>query len=497
MAMSKPATASLFIRATFLVCFCTAQLLDIDTDKPAFHIPRHFVSLSSSPKTIIVHNSKMLRRMINSEVFQSLIRGLSPAYWRLGGREALLVTFANQSDDCPPPHYGSENSSDGDTNSVEATKRKIPLCLTSTIFDELYRLTMTTSNLLLFDLNDRVRFGDGSWDYRNVRKLVDYVMEKRYNVSWQLGNEPSSYFHQFNIVVEPEQLVQDYKTLRKLVGVKQIVVGPEMVDIDPHRYLDDELSRQKYFQRWEVAGGGNFVNATSWHFYYLHRPPNESDMYSSRVLDELLIAINTTESYSTGDSVDYWLTETGNFFRWLHKLGIASRKGHTVVCHETLITFSRGLLDPSFDPQVTYWLSYLFKRLVGTGSLEVKGQLQLNRQVHTFAFCTNAADVYVKRSYVPSDVTLLVINIQQSIEATISLPSRFMHNMVDVYHLTPADNNLTSTSIMLNGKKMQLGHNHQLPLLTPIEQAGSKVIRLPPLTYGFYVIRNATASGCL
>ena len=40
------------------------------------------------------------------------------------------------------------------------------------------------------------------------------------------------------------------------------------------------------------------------------------------------------------------------FFRWLHKLGIASRKGHTVVCHETLITFSRGLLDPSFDPQV-------------------------------------------------------------------------------------------------------------------------------------------------
>ena len=103
-------------------------------------------------------------------------------------------------------------------------------------------------------------------------------------------SEPASYPHNFNVTVEPEQLVEDYKTLWEFVGVNQMVVGPELASPFEHDELEPTSRRRKYFQRsiafvllesclfngvgdnfdmwlyrWVNAGGEEFVNATSWH----------------------------------------------------------------------------------------------------------------------------------------------------------------------------------------------------------------------------------------
>ena len=166
---------SLFGAIILFTCVCNNadQLsIDIDTDNAVFQIPRHFLSLAGTPKTPI-HDPEEFHRMLNSERFLALVRGLSPSYWRYGGREAQSVTFHYSQSDCP---------SDGEK------KREISLCLTAKIFDEIYGLAMKTKTMLIYDLNDLARLENGTWDSRNVRELVNYTIAMNYNVTWQLGN---------------------------------------------------------------------------------------------------------------------------------------------------------------------------------------------------------------------------------------------------------------------------------------------------------------------
>lgn len=44
--------------------------------------------------------------------------------------------------------------------------------------------------------------------------------------------------------------------------------------------------------------------------------------------------------------VDIWLHSI-LMYRWLYKLGLAARMGHSVVCHQSLFSSDRGLVDPT------------------------------------------------------------------------------------------------------------------------------------------------------
>jgi heparanase 1 len=492
----------------FCVYISTGQLdVSIDTSKEVFRIPRHFVSFAEGLDTPLLNHEKFELVMLNSEKFAMLVRGLSPSYWRYGGREAQSVAFHYSQSDCPA-ELGKRN-------------RNTPLCLTAKVFDEMYSLTMKTNSMLMLDLNNRVRLEDGSWNSTNVRTLMDYVKAMKYNVTWELGNEPASYQRHFNITVEPEQLVEDYKTLWKIVGANQTVVGPELGSPYYAKYGQSvpptiSNSRSEYFQRWVDFGGEQLVNATSWHFYYLHISNlTLHDMYRPEILDILVQAITTVEQISNTSHLSYWLTETGSSigsdavtafsdsyaagFMLLYKLGIAAIKNHSVVCQRNLIIIQRGPVDWTLSPLPTYWISYVFKHLVGHGVLSVNGQLEPNKTVHAFAFCTHVSDQAVNKSYSPGAVTVILINLQQTESALINISLPLISNdiNVDVYHLTPKDGILISDLIYLNGKQLELGVHNDLPVLTAVQLSGPKYIEVPPLTYGFYVITNANAKACL
>lgn len=176
--------SGLFNSIVFLVCACTALQLDIDTDKAVSQIPRHFLSLGSSPK-IPIHDHKTFQQLQTSERFLSLVRGLSPAYWRFGGQEAQRLTFRHEQADCPRKDTNTRRNGIG-VDTVQS--RQWALCLTAGLFDEIYRLVVKTNNLILFDLNNVERCQNGSWDHRNVWQLINYTTAMGYNVNWQLGN---------------------------------------------------------------------------------------------------------------------------------------------------------------------------------------------------------------------------------------------------------------------------------------------------------------------
>jgi hypothetical protein len=234
--------------------------VSINTNKEVFRIPRHFLSFAASLKTPVL-NPTEFQFMLNSEKFAVLVKGLSPSYWRYGGLAAQSIAF----------HY---NQTDCVTELMLARmekKRDTPLCLTAKILDEIYSLAVKTNSMLILDLNNRVRLEDGSWNSANVRELVEYATAKKYNITWQLGNEPASYPHHFGVTVTPEQLVEDYKILQEIVGASQTVVGPEIGSpyVKRGQFTPPAISNSslKYFQRWVNAGGEQFVNEISWHLY--------------------------------------------------------------------------------------------------------------------------------------------------------------------------------------------------------------------------------------
>ena len=57
--------------------------------------------------------------------------------------------------------------------------------------------------------------------------------------------------------------------------------------------------------------------------------------------------------------------------------------------------------------------------------------------------------------------------------------------------------NFFNRTVRLNGKVLKLVDDHTFPDLNPLIVPGDKPLILPPLTFGFYVIPGASASGCM
>ena len=51
--------------------------------------------------------------------------------------------------------------------------------------------------------------------------------------------------------------------------------------------------------------------------------------------------------------------------------------------------------------------------------------------------------------------------------------------------------------VALNGKTLQLVDDHTLPELVPVQQSASQGIKLPALTFGFFVFPDAKAAACM
>ena len=53
-----------------------------------------------------------------------------------------------------------------------------------------------------------------------------------------------------------------------------------------------------------------------------------------------------------------------------------------------------------------------------------------------------------------------------------------------------------SRQVALNGKTLKVIDDHTLPQLVPVQQSASQGIKLPALTFGFFVFPEANAATC-
>ncbi|XP_068709263.1 heparanase-like isoform X2 [Montipora foliosa] len=457
------------------------ETISINLNYSVFTVSEKFLSVAIDANIMREHWHGV---DFNSEKLFTLAAALSPSFLRIGGTSADFLIY------------------DGSTGQ-ERAKNFTDFNITHEDLDKIHLLSSKAGWDVMFGLNVLLRGKDGSWDSSNAKKIMQYVADHDYRFGWELGNEPT-HFKEFNKTLSSEDLANDFQLLRGILR-RNPQFGSFLVGPDIGRIFKNHSKREIFLKSF-IQHAKDAIDAVTWHQYYVDgRSCSEGDFYNPRILDYLLHELNTVnyimKKYDPG--APRWLGETSSAygggapglsdryvagFMWLDKLGLAARLRHEVVIRQSFLHGHYSLLDDDLNPNPDYWLSLLYKRLVGENVLEVYGGTEEARKVRVYAHCSS-------RKYPSGSITLLALNVNVHDPVELKLTGGLQGKDIEEYLLMATNGDLTSKSVTLNGRVLELVNDHTLPDLVPART--SKPIILPPLSFGLYVIPGAAAKACI
>nr|KAF6392207.1 heparanase [Pipistrellus kuhlii] len=308
--------------------------LDFSTEQPARKVSPAFLSftidasLATDPRFLTFLGSPKLR---------TLARGLSPAYLRFGGTKTDFLIF----DPKKEPSFEERSYWQSQLNHDICKSGFIPsdvekrlqlewpsqeqLLLREQYFKRFKNSTYSRSSVdilytfancsgldLIFGLNALLRTADLQWDSSNARLLLDYCSSRRYNISWELGNEPNSFQKKAGIFIDGLQLGEDFVKLHKLLGTSAFknakLYGPDIGQ--PRGKTVKMLSNF-------LEAGGEVIDSVTWHHYYLNgRTATKEDFLNPDVLDTFISPVQKIFQVveMTRPHKKVWLGETSSAF---------------------------------------------------------------------------------------------------------------------------------------------------------------------------------------
>ncbi|NXP65219.1 HPSE2 protein, partial [Chloropsis cyanopogon] len=390
------------------------------------------------------------------------------------------------------------------------------LTLTARSLDKLYNFADCSGLHLIFALNALRRNPNNSWNSSNALSLLKYSASKKYNISWELGNEPNNYRTLIGRSVNGSQLGRDYTQLRSLLQLIRTYSRAHLYGPNIGRPRKNVVAFLEGFMK--VAGGA--VDAVTWQHYYIDgRVAKVTDFLKTRLLDTLSDQIRKIQKvvnmYTPGKKI--WLegvgvTSAGGMnnlsdsyaagFLWLNTLGLLASQGIDVVVRHSFLDHGHNhLVDQNFNPLPDYWLSLLYKRLIGPKvlAIHVAGLQRKPRpgrvirdKLRIYAHCTS----YHNHNYVRGSITLYIINLHRS-RKKIKLAGTLRDKIVHQYLLQPyGKDGLHSKSVQLNGQPLAMLDDGTLPELKPRPLRAGRTLVIPPLTMSFYVVKNVNALAC-
>ncbi|XP_039206774.1 heparanase [Crotalus tigris] len=485
-------------------------------------------NLITDPKYITFLGSTKLR---------TLTRGLSPAFLRFGGTKGDFLIFDPQQKPTPeekifqdflrkqatvdfcafrsaPLDFIAQLQSQWLFEQKlifrEQVKNKYKnITFTESTLDILYNFANCSNLHLIFGLNALLRTGSSQWNSSNAQQILNYTNSQNYILSWELGNEPNSFLHKSGIEVNGHQLGQDFIQLRQLLNNYIHYKNAKIYGPDLGR---SSRKHSKILLKSFLKSGGKVLDSVTWHHYYINgRIATRQDFLNPDILDsfktnaeEVLEIVN-----SAVPDKSVWLGETSSAFgggtpnlsnayiagfMWLDKLGLSAQLGVDLVMRQVL--YGAGnyqLVDANFEPLPDYWLSLLYKKLVGPTVLHVAITGLDPKKLRVYLHCTNTQHP----KYREGDITLFALNLYNS-PKRLYVPSYFSKKQIDEYLLLPyREDDLLSRSVQLNGFLLKMPNDETLPILQENPLIPGHSLDLPAFSYGFYVIRNAKVLACI
>ncbi|XP_042461216.1 heparanase-like protein 2 [Zingiber officinale] len=412
-------------------------------------------------------------------------------------------------------------------------------CLSLARWDELNLLFEKGGAIITFGLNalngrDSLDNGMwvGNWNSTNSREFIEYTISKGYQVdSWEFGNELSG--RGVGARVSAEQYAQDVIELKALLKELYRDSHTKPILVAPGGFFD----QQWYAQLLQDSGLG-VVDALTHHVYNLGG--GDDSHIESKILNPWYLSQTATDKFRNlqltierhGPWSRAWVGEAGGAYNsgnrqvsnkflysfwYLDQLGMASKYNTKVYCRQTLIGGNYGLLDTNtFVPNPDYYSALLWHRLMGKGVLSI--DMSGSSYLRAYALCA-------KRK---SGITLLLINLSTSIKFSVTVRNdlnvllaegggiqwdnvfiRTLKRTVswigrkasdesvhrEEYHLTGADGNCLSQTVLLNGNPLELVDG-EIPQLVPVYAPANSPVKVDPLSIAFVVFPNFEAQAC-
>jgi heparanase len=250
-----------------------------------------------------------------------------------------------------------------------------------------------------------------------------------------------------------------------------------------------------------MKAAGPIFDAFSYHVYYMpsHRCLGESGADVNKILtpewfdrNKMVEAFygKLRDTYLPGK--DLWLTETGeascggdtwaaefaDSFRLLDQLGSLAQKSVKAVMFNTLASSDYGLVDErGLNPRPNYWAALLWKRTMGTRSLDPGVAPRPNLRL--YAQCMNGSS---------GGVTLLVLNTDKTSEASLKVS-------VGGERYTLSSPDLFGKTVLLNGEELRAGADGTVPS-TQGQSLKAGTIKFAPLTITFLSMPSAGNPQC-
>lgn len=465
--------------------------VQIDTSNVKEKVPDRFLSVTID--SVLIH-ANWSALALSSKKIQVLARALRPCYLRVGGTNADFLQF---------------------NVSVEKTDRQFNLSSNLFVNDKLKNLTFTVRQWdelnrfaelvewdMIFDLNS-LRRKDGQWLPDQAKEMMDHAAKKGYKIAgWELGNEPDVYYV-IGYNINGIQRAKDYFILRNLLMQypqyrNGIVIGPSVT------MLGKDISRI-YLNDFLQYGGPDVVTNPNFHHYYEPGSVMTVEKFMDpSILNNLPYQINIAKQmgpYPLYGRV--WLGETSSAygggrqgmtdryvagFMWLDKLGISASLGVESVVRQTFYGGNYGLIDTTtLDPNPDYWMSYIYKILVGQSVFSVQTN---DDYVRMYAHCTNTN----RTGYKPGSITVYGMNLRNE-STTITFPQ--FKSELHLYLLEPVGpEGLLSQTVALNGRTLELQPDLTFPKIDNPEVVKGRFI-MPQQSFGFVVLPEAEVDLCL
>ncbi|XP_027980008.1 heparanase isoform X2 [Eumetopias jubatus] len=445
--------------------------LRFSTERPVHLVSPAFLSftidanLATDPRFLTFLGSPKLR---------TLARGLSPAYLRFGGTKTDFLIFDPQKE----PTFEERSYWQSQVNQDICKSGSIPS-----------------------DVEKRLQL---EWPFQEKLLLREQYQKKFKNSTY---SKPNSFRKKAGIFIDGLQLGEDFVKLHKLLG-KTTFKTANLYGPDVGQPRGKTLKILRSF----LKAGGEVIDSVTWHHYYLNgRIATKEDFLNPDVLDTFTSSVQKIFQVveETRPHKKVWLGETSSAFgggapllsntfaagfMWLDKLGLSARMGIEVVMRQVL--FGAGnyhLVDENFKPLPDYWLSLLFKKLVGTNVFMASVKGPDRGKLRVYLHCTNVNHPRYKEG----DLTLYALNLH-NVTKRLQLPYHLFDKQVDKYLIKPlGPDGLLSKSVQLNGRTLKMVDDHTLPALTEKALRPGSSLGLPPFSYGFFVIKNAKVTACL
>ncbi|ENN73698.1 heparanase isoform X1 [Dendroctonus ponderosae] len=456
-------------------------------DEALFTVDERFLSLGLD-STIITNGFPHFNT--SDPTLIKLIKYLSPAYLRIGGNQADQIVFVQ--DGLSGTNYRSESEFD-------------EYILSGSDWLQLHHLARQAGIKVIYDLNSLLRFVNGSWNSENAQQMLSFSQQHKLEVDWELGNEPNSYPKKFDTVVNASQLGRDFVGLRELLNgyswyENSLLIGPSTTRL---RTKDIE----DYFLHFLESGGFESVGAITFHHYYFSGMNATSrEFLDLSTFDYLEYCIDTVKSVlSLLPSADkpLWLGETSTAwhggapnmsdrflgsFLWIDKLGLSAKMGIDVVVRQSIFKGDYALLNQSYYPNPDWWVSVLYKELVGTKVIttETEGKAE----IRLYAHCARPNSIWASGS----SVVVFGVNLQDEV-GFVQIKELRSASQVYSYELS-SNETLFSQFVQLNGETLQLRQNSNLPAFRPTVIERTETMTISPYAIVFWVFTDTDLEAC-